>query len=75
MVDKPGTADLKDHQPAKGLIDPSAGREITHLLGLGNSVREIAEQVNLSKSVVGRFVRPSLGTSQCPTHNTHLERL
>jgi hypothetical protein len=57
MVDKPGTADLKDHQPTKGLIDPSAGREITRLLALGNSVREIADQVRLSKSVVGRFVR------------------
>ena len=32
-------------------------REITRLHALGNSVREIADQVRLSKSVVGRFVR------------------
>jgi RecA-family ATPase len=62
MVDLPGAAgELKDHQPTKGLIDPDAGKEITRLLALGKSVREIAQGVGLSKSVVGRFVK-----ERCP---------
>jgi hypothetical protein len=58
MVDQPGMAGaLKDHQPTKGLIDPGAAKEITRLLAEGKSVREIAADVKLSKSVVGRFIR------------------
>jgi hypothetical protein len=76
MVDLPGAAgELKDHQPTKGLIDPSAGREITRLLGLGKSVREIAAEVKLSKSVVGRFVKElsQAGTVPRPAHNKPYE--
>jgi hypothetical protein len=60
-VDQPGAAgELKDHQPTKGLIDPDAAKEITRLHAIGKSVREIAAEVRLSKSVVGRFVKEKL---------------
>jgi hypothetical protein len=58
MVDQPGAAgELKDYQPTKGLIDPDVAKEITRLHASGKSVREIAADVRLSKSVVGRFVK------------------
>jgi hypothetical protein len=79
MVDLPGAAgELKDYQPTKGLVDPDAGREIVRLHAAGRSIREIAGEVKLSKSVVGRFVRertgvPDGGTVPRPAHNKPYE--
>jgi hypothetical protein len=62
MVDQPGMAgELKDHQPTKGLVDPDAATEIIRLNAAGKSIREIARDVSLSRSVVGRFVK-----EKCP---------
>jgi len=79
MILEPGTAGtLKEHQPMKGLVDAHAGEEIARLHAAGKSIRDIANAVKLSRSVVGRYVtrlvrdRGSVavaGTVPCPTHN------